>query len=60
MGIDYKLLRETAQMSVEEFARDLKVEPELVKAWETGGAIPDAMTQKRVFALVKKIAESGQ
>jgi len=60
MGIDYLALRETAGMSVEDFARDLAVEPETVKAWEAGRAAPDVITQKKIFALVKKMAESGQ
>jgi len=60
MGIDYKILRETTELSVEEFARELDVSPELVRDWETGAAVPDAMKQKKLFALVKKIAERGQ
>ena len=60
MGIDYKLLRETTKMTVEECAKDIGVAPELLKAWEAGTARPDAIQQKKLFALVKKVAESGQ
>jgi DNA-binding transcriptional regulator YiaG len=60
MAIDYKLLRGATLLSVEEFAKSLGINPETVKAWEIGSAAPDAMVQKKIFALVKKIAERGQ
>ncbi|HJM83073.1 MAG TPA: hypothetical protein QF720_05725 [Nitrospinota bacterium] len=60
MGIDYKLLRETAQMSEVEFANELKVTPELILGWETGLIEPSPIEKKKIFAIVKRIAETGQ
>ena len=60
MNIDYKLLRDATGMKVDDFAKTLGVEPGTVAAWESGASVPDAMTQKKIFALVKKIAERGQ
>jgi len=60
MRVDYKKLREATQLDETQFAGELGVTPELVIAWETGIAAPDAIEQKKIFALVKKITERGQ
>lgn len=60
MAIDYKVLREATGLSLEEFANQLGLDADIVKSWEEGKGSPDAMNQKRIFALVKKHTERGQ
>lgn len=59
MRIDWKKLREATGLDEAAFAQKVGVTPEMVIAWETHIVEPDAMEQKRVFALVKKITEEG-
>jgi len=59
MRINWKKLREATGLDETAFARKLEVTPEMVIAWETHIIEPDAIEQKRIFALVKIITEEG-